>query len=178
MYTHRLSQNPKIMEDPRSETGRNCNGLLHDIYRSHPKDAEDTVFTGVCLSTGRGGGTPVPGSFPGSLVPGLFLGATLVLGFFPGLLSQIFSEGGTPVPARGGTPERGTLTAGTGVLPPFTPRRQNSRASTCYAAGGMSLAVTQEDFLMYEIIITGVKIISYCFHCLRGRVGAFTMTCT
>ena len=51
--------------------------------RPHPKDGEDTVFTGVCLSTPGGGvpqrqvlsqvtgprsfpeGTPVPGSFPG-----------------------------------------------------------------------------------------------------------------
>ena len=31
-------------------------------------------------------------------------------------------------------------------VPP--PLRQNSRASTCYAAGGMPLAVTQEDYLV------------------------------
>ena len=49
-------------------------------YRPHPKDREDNVFTGVCPFT-RGGGTPVPCSFPG-------------------LWSQVLS-GGTPVLAGG-----------------------------------------------------------------------------
>ena len=35
-----------------------------------------------------------------------------------------------------------------GTPPPI--RRQNSRVSTCYAAGGMPLAFTQEDFLVYK----------------------------
>ena len=45
--------------------------------------------------------------------------------------------GGTPIhPDR----QRGT---------PILPGRQNSRANTCYAAGGMPLAFTQEDFLVH-----------------------------
>ena len=85
--------------------------------------------------------------------------------------------GGTPVPARGcprtGVPpswdRTGVPPARTGVpspqlgleyppamagVPPPPPSRdgipprQNSRASTCHAAGGMPLAVTQEDFLV------------------------------
>ena len=106
------------------------------------------------------GGTPVPGSslvsgfprgdpssrfFPRSLVPGLFSGGT-----------PVPAGGGTLVLASGSTPER------VGVPPswdwgnpswdwctPPPPKRQNSRASTCYVAGGMPLAVTQEDFLVF-----------------------------
>ena len=38
----------------------------------------------------------------------------------------------------------------TRVTPPLSKDR---RASTCYAAGGMPLAVTQEDFLIYELFL-------------------------
>ena len=36
-------------------------------------------------------------------------------------------------------------------VPPSQVRRQSSRASTCYAAGGMPLAFTQEDFLVLVV---------------------------
>ena len=151
----------RIMEDPRSETERNCNGLLHNIYRSHPKGAEDTVFTGVCLSTGGvprfqvlswGGGVP----------------QTQVLSLVSG--PRFFPRGVPQSQPEGGYPREGTLPAGTGVLLPKETGQQSEyllcggRYASCGHAGGL--------------IITGVKIISYCFHCLRGRVGAFTMTCT
>ena len=57
------------------------------FYRPHPKDGEGTVFTGVCLFTPRGGGTPVLGSFPG---------------YWSQVLSRrVQVRGGTPVLARG-----------------------------------------------------------------------------
>ena len=64
-------------------------------YRPHSKDGEDTVFTGVCLSTV---GYPSPTFFPRSLVPGPFWGreGTPVPGSFSGLWSQVLSGGGVP----------------------------------------------------------------------------------
>ena len=86
-----------------------------------------------CLSV-HIGGYPSIRFFPLSLVPGPFWW-------------------GTPVPARGnlapypgwdwGTPPPPSWDWDTSPL-----GRQNSRASTCYAAGGMALAVTQKDFLV------------------------------
>ena len=75
---------------------------------------------------------------------------------------------GTPSPARTGW---GTPLAKIGWVPPPWPgldgvpptrdwmgtppsTRQSSTASTCYAAGGMPLAFTQEDFLVDIIMIT------------------------
>ena len=133
-----------------------------DYYRPHPKEGEGNVFTGVRPFTLWG--YPSPRYFPRSLVPGPFLGR----GVYPspgrcGTQSQV---GGTPVPAArvpqdSGIPlsrTRGTpIQDGTGVPPPpvrtglrypSPPADQDSRASTCYAAGGMPLAVTQEDFLV------------------------------
>ena len=48
---------------------------------------------------------------------------------------------GVPPPSR---PGQGTPQTWDGVLPP----RQSNIASTCYSAGGMPLAFTQEDFLV------------------------------
>ena len=92
----------------------------------HPKDGEGNVFTGVCPFTG--GGTPVPGSFPG-------------------LWSQVLSwgmpqswPGGTPVPA-GGTQDR------TGVPP--QPEQDWGiplpRDRTADAARGMPLGLSCES---------------------------------
>ena len=69
----------------------------------------------------RSGGYPVPG-LGGYLVPGP--------GGYP-----VPGPGGYPIPGLGGTPG--------------TPPRQSSTASTCYAAGGVPLAFTQEDFLVF-----------------------------
>ena len=89
-----------------------------------PKDGEGTVFTGVCLSTGWG--YPGQGHPPGQDRTGVPPPPVLGLGY-------------SPPP---------TL-AGSGVPPPHSlPRRQNNRASTCYTAGGMPLAVMQENFLV------------------------------
>ena len=89
-----------------------CSYSMKSLYRPHPKDGEGTVFTGVCLST-IGGGTPVPGSFPGHW-------------------SQVLSRGGTPVLAirvpSTGCPQPGQDSTGlgypsgqnrTGVPPPI-----------------------------------------------------------
>ena len=77
--------------------------------------------------------------------------------------SQVWS-GGYPIPGpgggvlhlrsgQGGTPGYPPSRTGWGVNlppPPTTTRRQSSIASTCYAAGGMPLAFTQEDFLVWN----------------------------
>ena len=110
---------------------------------------EDNVFTGVSLSVHRGG-TTVPGSFPG-------------------LWSQVLS-GDTPVPDRGypclswGYPSPSQVPPllgldyphlGLGYPPgwdwgtPLHPR--DRRASTCYAAHSMPLAVRQEDYLFLRV---------------------------
>ena len=60
---------------------------------------------------------------------------------------------GTPNPGMGYPPNLGW-----GTTPP---PRQSSIASTCYAAGGMRLAFTQEDFLVrwcFPLIVSSVKI--------------------
>ena len=60
--------------------------------------------------------------------------------------------GGTPVLTwDGGTPHQGQVPGQDwGGTPNW-----NSIACTCYAAGGMPLAFTQEDFLVSEIILGG-----------------------
>ena len=65
-----------------------------------------------------------------------------------------FGGGGTPTQVwMGGVPQ-GTpwpcLDGGDGGYTPPPPIRQSSIASTCYAAGGMPLAFTQEDFLVLQ----------------------------
>ena len=100
------------------------NQITRCYYRPHSKDGEGTVFTGVCLSTG-GGGTPIPGSFPGlwsqvlsrglpesqvlSQVSGprSFPGGYLSPRFFPRSLVPGPFQGGTQQKSQpGGTPER------------------------------------------------------------------------
>ena len=44
-----------------------------------------------------------------------------------------------------------------GEPPPPPVRRQSSKASICYAAGGMPLAFTQDDFLVYRNVHTGLR---------------------
>ena len=103
---------------------------LFTFYRPHPKHGEGTVFTGVCLST--------PGAVPQSQ-----------------LLSQVWSQvlsGGYPSP-RWGVPRTGVFPGQDWDTPSqpglgYPSPRHNSRASTCYAAGGMPLAFAQEDFLV------------------------------
>ena len=112
------------------------------------------------LGLDGGGGTPVRfgwwGGYPGQVwmvgvpQPGLDGGGVPRLGLDGG--------GGTPVrsgwwggyPARSGWWGEGTL-ARSGWYPryPPPPPLDSSIASTCYAASGMPLAFTQEDFLVY-----------------------------
>ena len=132
-----------------------CTILLrfYHFYRPHPKDGEGNVFTGICPSTGGGGGYPLPGSFPG-------------------LWSQVLSQvADTPVPARGIPPGQewgtdpgqdwGTPLTRTGLGYPL-PSRQNSRVSTCCAAGGMPLVVMQEDFLFFGVMLLYFTILTLC----------------
>ena len=56
-------------------------------------------------------------------------------------------DGGTPHPGLDGVPPGPDLQDWMGYPPPPA-RRQSSIASTSYAAGGMPLAFTQEDFLV------------------------------
>ena len=100
----------------------------------------------------RGGGYPVPGLWVGGVPqPDLDAG-----GYPPP--GQVWMLGGTPLARSGcwgGTLARSGWEGYPGqvwmprVLPPPHPLiRQSSIASTCYAAGGMPLAFTQEDFLV------------------------------
>ena len=154
-------------------------GISVPCYRPHPKYGEGTVFTDMWLST-EGypssrffprslvpgpflGGYPVPGSFPGlwSQVLSQRVTQSQVLSQVSGPRSWL---GGTPVPVGGEVSQsqlgrvpqdRGTPKARTGLRYSQAGLRsqllrQNSRASTCYVAGGMPLAVTQEDFLVHS----------------------------
>ena len=154
------------------------NGILDSIgrlmlnvhstdYRLHPKDGEGTVFTRVCLSTPGGGRVPSHRFFPRSLVPGPFWEVPQLQ-----VLSQVLS-GGYPSPGWGGgnmnrfspAPSRSGWGLGTprpvqDAIPPVQvrmgyrrPPGQNSRASICYAACGMPLEFTQDDFLVLKCIL-------------------------
>ena len=92
---------------------------------------EGTVFTGVCLLTFRGG-TPSQVWVGG--VPHLRSGGYPMSRGYP--MSGAYPIYGGVPHVRGGTPSPG---------PPIA---QSSIASTCYAAGGLPLAFTQEDFLV------------------------------
>ena len=68
-----------------------------------------------------------------------------------GYPSQVWMGGGTPILLMGGTPSKIRMGGTLPILdwmgyPPI--RRQISIASTCYTAGGVPLAFTQEDFLV------------------------------
>ena len=93
-------------------------------------------YVSVCLfklaGGGGAGGTPFPG-------------LDRVGTPFPGLDWRVphpRSGWGVPILAR----------TGWGTPPP--PIRQSSIASTCYVAGGMPLAFTQEDLLVIKLIST------------------------
>ena len=64
---------------------------------------------------------------------------------------QVWTGGGYPFPSGGGHPFPG-LDGGRGYPPGkgVPPPHQTSTACTCYAAGGVPLAFTQEDFLVLE----------------------------
>ena len=74
-------------------------------------------------------------------------------------------DGGTPPPNLDWVPP---IRAGWGYPPPPLPRRQSSRASTCYAAGGMPLAFTQEDFLVDVFWVFSP--LAYCPHITKRNM--------
>ena len=69
--------------------------------------------------------------------------------------SQVWMMGWGVPPSQvwmvGGTPHLGSGWWGVPWVPP--PMRQSSIASTCYAAGGVPLAFTQEDFLVGNLFL-------------------------
>ena len=100
---------------------------------------------GTPPTTRTGWDTPHPGLDCGE-VPSVPLTRT---GLVP--LGQVLMVGGskhTPPPPPGLDGGGG----GTWGTPP-PPIRQSSIASTCYAAGGVPLALTQEDFLVFYLVI-------------------------
>ena len=91
---------------------------------------EGTVFSLFVSPHLGGGGVPQSGLAGGGRTP-----------------SQV--RGGVPHPRSGAVPHLGgtpCLVGGTPSLPP--PIAQSSIASTCYAADGVPLAFTREDFLV------------------------------
>ena len=137
---------------------------LMRFYRPHPKDGEGNVFS--LSAPGWGGGYPYPIMFCN-------ISQNAMAQPLGGLPCQVqpgggYRGGGHTPPARsaGGVPGRGVpWQGGTQVrypLPPH-PRQvswggggypaggypgQDNIGSTCYTAGGMPLAFTQEDFLV------------------------------
>ena len=97
------------------------------------------------------GGVPHPRSEQGVLHPVLARGApVLARGFSPsspgqeGVLHPRSGWGGTPHPGLDGL----TSTLGQDWMGYPPPIRWSSIANTCYAVGGMPLALTQEEFLV------------------------------
>ena len=99
-----------------------------------------------CHGAAGGGGVPCQvqlggGTLPGSGWEGALAGGVPWLGGYPG-------RGGTL--AGGGTLARGVPWLGGGdTLAGGVPSLDNI-GSTCYTAGGMPLAFTQEDFLVFD----------------------------
>ena len=138
---------------PMSLSGR-CSEKLNYCYRRHPKDGESNVFTRVCPhpswwgwvgnSSSQWGWGPYPLWQTGGKYPHLANGGYTHLANkgYPhladgGYLHQDWM--GYPMFRTGWwypLPHQDRM----GVLPTPPVRRQSSRASTCYVAGGMPLA--------------------------------------
>ena len=132
------------------------------FYRPHPKDDGRLYFQSVHTCRGEGGwGTwsqvqgGVPGPRSGGVPSSMYGGVP-----HPDLVGEVPSPsaGGVPGPMSGSTPPDQVWMeyppcTGTGY-PPLDQVwiRQSSIASTCYAAGSVPLAFTQEDFLVYDKI--------------------------
>ena len=102
------------------------------------------------------GGYTLPRSRWGYPFPGLDQGYPLPRLYPPP------ADGGTPFPGLDATPSRGTppaqvppagVPASRGVPPGrgYPHHHQTSTACTCYAAGGVPLAFTEEEFLVQEL---------------------------
>ena len=145
------------------------------------------VFTGVCLLTfAEGRGYPI---LPEGVTPIFPMGEVTLLflkGGYPNP-SQGYQPQGTPIQIRfqvrigGITPSRsGPRSGGYPGIPPIVTgtrweypppvRRQSSIASICYAASGMPLAFTQEDFLVLYIIHLSFMFFVINRKCSKPRV--------
>ena len=116
-----------------------CNSVF-DFCRPHPKDGRRYCFQFVCQSIPRLGGgesTPIPGQDGGYPIPDQDGVPPTIsrMGYHP------MAGWGYSLSAGWGDPPSQVKTGGS------TPN-WNSIACTCYAAGGMPLAFTQEDFLV------------------------------
>ena len=105
-----------------------------DFYRPHSERMGKVLFSQVCVCLFTGCGNP--SSLTGG-TPSQDRGYPIQPN---GKVVPQSQDGGTPPPQDGwGYP---------------SPRRQSSTASTCYAAGSMPLAFTQEDFLVKILFCT------------------------
>ena len=82
-----------------------------------------------------------------------------------GTPSQVWVGGGTPSQVWGGTPSWGGTPCLGGTPSPPPPIAKSSIVSTCYAAGGVPLAFTQEDFLVFNFL----NLFIYLFIFLSNR---------
>ena len=152
----------------------------------------------VRLSTGGGGGAqPSYSLFPRSLVPGSFGGGcpSPGQGFYPcpgwgGGVGVPQSWRGectpvqrTPIPARTGWGTTMVRTEQDGAPPPpptssqdwgtHPPQGQNS-----YTAGGMPFAVTQEDFLFFNHIVSVFFKLSFLSSALHTHLCTYIFPCS
>ena len=120
------------------------------------------------------GGYPIPG-LDGDTPSQVWMGVPHPRSRHRGLPIRC-QDGGYPTLLMGGTPqskiEWGTPHPGLDGYPPI--RRQIIKASICYAAGGLPLAFTQEDFLVAnKAIPNGCK----CLVVLEARWDTASSPC-
>ena len=124
---------------------------LFDNYRPQPKDEGRSCFQLVSSHTSTGGGVPhlVDGGYPHPSQLGGVPHPVLMGGGYPHLANGGYHHltgGGTPPPIRTGWGIPPTLLGPDGGTPPPQIWSQSNSACTCYTAGDMPLAFTQEDF--------------------------------
>ena len=122
------------------------------------KGWREVRFSQVCVRPRRGGGilqSQVLSHGPWSQV--------LCMGYPPGQdrIKYPLARLGYPQPGLGYPPGQGMGCPQS--EPPLSPS-QNSIISTCYTAGGMPLAVTQEDFLMFRIFQFFIVCLNKCLN--------------
>ena len=150
----------EFRSNQRTPTANNSINLNMTYYRPRTYVRREVMFSQVCVcSTLGGGGYPIPGLAGGT--PSQFRGVPPWTRSGWGIPPDLGQD--TPPPTRSGwgpPPDLGQGTPprnwdgvppgpGTGTRPHQVWIRQSSTASTCYAAGGVPLAFTQEDFLVF-----------------------------
>ena len=155
--------------------GNHTNSIFTPVYPSFvslPPASEGwgKVIFSLCVSVNTstgGGGTPSQvwiGGTPSQVWTGMGVPNHRSGWGVPRPRSGLGGEVFHPRSGQGGTPSQvwmGGVPWGTpiqvwivGVTPSPTPIRQSSIASTWYPAGGMPLAFTQEDFLVFVQVCT------------------------